>query len=165
MKRLDVTGERYGKLIAVSRIDGCTISRWNFICDCGKETSALLSNVRGGQIKSCGCAGSRTTIGQRTTKHGHSVGYQKSRTVAAWRNAKTRCFNKNNAKYPAYGGRGITMFQEWVDDFRAFLRDVGECPGNLTLERIDVNGNYEPGNCTWIPREMQAKNRRNTIRK
>jgi hypothetical protein len=97
-------------------------------------------------------------------KHGHGIGFRKSRTASAWRNAKTRCFNKENENWGNYGGRGITMCPEWANDFRAFLRDMGECPGNLTLERIDVNGNYEPGNCKWIPRVKQAKNRRTNYR-
>lgn len=166
MKQLNITGERYGKLVAIKRLPECgTRSRWKLLCDCGKETTALLGNLRKGDIKSCGCAGSRKTIGERSIKHGHGIGYRKSRTAAAWRNAKTRCFNKRCAKFPAYGGRGITMCQEWASDFRAFLRDMGECPDDLTLERINVNGNYEPGNCEWIPHAMQAKNRRNTIRR
>jgi len=160
MKRLDITGERYGKLVAVRRLPNPIASRWVFICDCGNKTAALLSNVRGGQIQSCGCAGSRATIGARSLKHGHSIGFKKSRTAAAWRNAKTRCFNKRNAKYPAYGGRGITMCLEWANDFSAFLRDMGECPEGLTIERIDVNGNYEPSNCCWATWETQQKNKR-----
>jgi hypothetical protein len=164
MRRLDITGERYGRLVATERIDGLTCSRWKFKCDCGNQTTALLSNIRTGQIKSCGCAGSRTTIGLRSTKHGHSFGYRKSRTAASWRNAKTRCFNQANHNYPLYGGRGITMCQEWVEDFRAFLRDMGPCPRGHTLDRIDVNGNYEPGNCRWATPTVQANNKRDTIR-
>lgn len=164
MKRLDITGERYGKLIAVRRIPKHTQSRWIFRCDCGRETEALLSNVRAGQIKSCGCSGSRTTIGARSLKHGHSIGFKKSRTAAAWRNAKTRCFNKGHAKYPAYGGRGITMCPEWANDFTAFLRDMGECPDGLTLDRINVDGNYEPGNCRWADQIMQDNNKRASIK-
>lgn len=163
MKRLDITGERYGKLVAVRRLPEHTISRWVFRCDCGNKTEALLSNIRSGQIQSCGCAGSQATIGARSLKHGHSVGFQKSKTAMAWRNAKTRCFNKKGRSYPHYGGRGIIMCDEWADDFRAFLRDMGECPDGLTLERIDVNGDYEPGNCCWATTAEQGVNRRNSI--
>lgn len=164
MKRLDITGERYGKLVAVRRLPEHALSRWVLRCDCGNKTEAYLSNVRSGQVQSCGCAGSQATIGARSLKHGHSVGFRKSRTAAAWRNAKTRCFNKKNAKYPAYGGRGITMNPEWANDFSAFLRDMGECPDGLTLERIDVNGNYEPGNCRWATKQEQHTNKRDSIR-
>lgn len=164
MRRLDITGERYGLLVAIERLEGVANSRWRFRCDCGNETTAILTNVRSGQIKSCGCAGSRTTIGARSLKHGHSVGFHKSRTAAAWRNAKTRCFNTSHEKYPAYGGRGVTMCPEWTNDFSAFLRDMGECPDGLTLERKDVNGNYEPDNCLWATRTVQDNNKRDTIR-
>lgn len=163
MQRLDITGERYGRLIAVSRIPGTAPSRWRFKCDCGGKTTALLSNIRTGQIISCGCAGSRQTIGRRSLKHGHSVGFQKSRTAAAWHNAKTRCFYEKGEGYANYGGRGITMCEEWADDFGAFLRDMGECPDGLTLERDDVNGNYEPGNCRWATMQDQQNNRRDSI--
>lgn len=163
MKRLDITGERYGKLVAVRRLPKHTLSRWVLRCDCGKKTEAYLSNVRSGQVQSCGCAGSQATIGTRSLKHGHSVGFKKSKTAAAWRNAKTRCFNKKGRNYPQYGGRGIIMCDEWANDFRAFLRDMGECPEGLTLERVYVNGNYEPGNCCWATTAEQGVNRRNSI--
>lgn len=164
MRQLDITGERYGLLIAIERMKDTANSRWRFQCDCGNETTAILTNVRQGQIKSCGCAGSRTTIGVRSLKHGHSVGHRKSRTAASWRNAKARCFNKNLPHWPDYGGRGITMSREWIDDFSAFLRDMGECPEGHSLDRVDVNGNYEAGNCRWATRDVQANNKRDTIR-
>ena len=164
MRRLDVTGERYHSLIAIKRIPSKYGTRWSFACDCGGMTDAFLSNVRTGKIRSCGCLSSRNTMGQRSTKHGHSVGFKKSKTRMAYGNAKNRCFNPNSEKFLQYGGRGITMCDEWVSDFRAFLRDMGECPVGLTLDRINVNGNYEPGNCRWATPTVQANNKQNSIR-
>jgi hypothetical protein len=158
----DLTGCRFGLLSVIAPAPMPNRVRWICRCDCGTEKIVSGSNIRR-QI-SCGCAGSRTTIGDRAKKHGHSIGHKKSRTATAWRNAKTRCFNTKNAKYPSYGGRGITMCEEWARDFRAFLRDMGECPDDLTLERIDVNGNYEPRNCVWISKPLQAKNRRSNVK-
>lgn len=106
---------------------------------------------------------SRETIGPRSLKHGHIINRTKSPTYASWRNAKTRCFNKTHAKFRLYGARGIVMCPEWASDFRVFLRDMGECPDGLTLERIDVNKGYEPGNCRWATKEDQAKNKTNSL--
>lgn len=106
---------------------------------------------------------SRETIGERSLKHGHIVDRRKSSTYASWRNAKTRCFNKFHEKFKQYGARGITMCPEWAADFRVFLRDMGECPAGLTLERMDVNKGYEPGNCRWATKRDQTKNKTNSI--
>lgn len=106
---------------------------------------------------------SRETIGERSLKHGHIIGRKKSPTYASWRNAKTRCFNPNCKKFPVYGGRGISMCGEWVANFSAFLRDMGECPPNQTLERDDVDGDYQRDNCRWLPKSKQALNKQSTV--
>lgn len=86
------------------------------------------------------------------------------RTYETWRAMRRRCLNPNHAKYPIYGGRGITICERWLS-FGNFLKDMGYRPEGLTIERVDVNGNYDPFNCIWIPLSDQAKNTRKAIAK
>jgi hypothetical protein len=92
-------------------------------------------------------------------EHGHSK--PPSRTYKSWCSAKARCFNRNNPNYARYGGRGITMCDRWRASFSAFLADMGECPPGLTLERLDNEGPYKPGNCAWRGWKAQQRNRGN----
>lgn len=99
-----------------------------------------------------------------TAIHGHSRPGKRSRTYVCWRNMKERCLNPKNDSFCDYGGRGITICQTWKLSFIQFLLDMGECPEDMTIERIDVNGNYEKGNCCWIDRAAQARNKRDNRR-
>jgi hypothetical protein len=82
------------------------------------------------------------------------------RTRSTWTAMKQRCLNKNNPSFADYGGRGITVCQRWLDSFQNFLADMGERPAGMSIDRIDVNGNYEPGNCKWSTPKEQVANRR-----
>lgn len=160
---LDIAGERYGRLVAVRRVQNRgrrTI--WLFECDCGNTKQIPLEAVRGGLTQSCGCIRTEFLV-RRSLKHGHSIGYRRSRTLQAWQHAKGRCFNPNNPKFPIYGGRGITMCEQWRNDFKAFLADMGECPPDRTLDRIDPHGHYEPGNCRWATSHEQARTRTDNV--
>lgn len=97
-------------------------------------------------------------------KHGHSQGGATSREYNSWTEMKGRCHNPRNRKFKNYGARGIVVCERWRSDFTAFLMDMGRCPDGLQLDRINNDGNYEPGNCRWATREQQARNKRLTIR-
>jgi hypothetical protein len=159
---LGITGERYGRLIAVRRVQNRgRRTVWLFECDCGNSKEISLEAVRRGLTQSCGCIRKEENT-RRSTKHGHSIG-QRSRTWRAWQHAKGRCLNPHDPKFPIYGGRGITMCERWRNDFRAFLADMGECPPGKTLDRINPHGNYEPANCRWATSHEQARTRTDNV--
>jgi hypothetical protein len=148
-------GTRWANLTVIERgPNGGRMPRVYCLCDCGTKTLVYVCSLRTGNTKSCGCL--------RGESHGLSGRRLKGeiREYRIWCHAKGRCQNPKDPKYPAYGGRGIRMCDAWENSFTAFLADMGRSPPGLTLDRIDVNGNYEPGNCRWATWEVQRKNRR-----
>lgn len=160
---LDITGQRYGRLIAIQRVPNHgRRTAWLFQCDCGARVELQLENVRAGITSSCGCLRIDVTRARSLT-HGHHIGRRESRTLKSYTHAKARCFNVNDPKYPQYGGRGITMCPEWAQNFETFLRDMGECPPGRTLDRVNVHGHYEPRNCRWATPAQQARTRTDNV--
>ena len=162
-KPVDMLNKVFGRLTVTRRSPKNTFGHkfWYCECECGNSIEVDGGHLRSGNTQSCGCLRSDTTT-QRSTVHGHSKREQKSDEYICWRNIKQRCFSPSNKEYHNYGGRGITMCDDWLD-FNVFIKDMGKKPTSKhTIERINVNGNYTKDNCCWATTKQQAKNRRNT---
>ena len=159
---LDLTGHTYGRLLVLSRHPERTKAgkiQWICRCACGTVTVVRRNNLRSGNTASCGCLFRGATAGRAT--HGHRVAGKSTPEYRAWRSMKTRCLVPTSRSYPGYGGRGIKVCQRWVESFDAFLADVGSRPSaDLSLDRIDNDGDYEPGNVRWATRSQQQRNKR-----
>jgi hypothetical protein len=158
----DISNKRFGKLIAIKRINikdskGYNRAYWVCQCDCGNIKNIDLSSLKKEKVKSCGCYNKQIHF-----KHGHTVGGIISKEFESWRAAIDRCNRINNASYSNYGGRGIKVCDRWINSFSNFFEDMGKCPDDCTLDRIDTNGNYEPSNCRWSTPEIQNNNKRNS---
>lgn len=167
--RLELTGQKFGRL-TVEKFDCSKNSRtyWLCICECGNLKSVQGKKLKSGHTRSCGCLVTESAIRNlsNVSKNGREThGKRHTRLYGIWTDMKKRCNNSNHTSYMNYGGRGISVCDEWQKDFQSFYEWAVKNGYNdeLSIERIDVNGNYEPVNCKWITLKEQSYNKRNNI--
>lgn len=158
-KAEDLSGIRFGRLTVVSKSENIgNAVAWNCVCDCGNTVVVRAYSLKNGDTKSCGCL-HKEVISEKLKIHG------RDRLYRIWKNMINRCSYEKYHEYHLYGGRGISVCKEWTEShisFRNWAMANGYRDG-LTLDRIDVNGNYEPSNCRWVTMKVQSNNRRNNV--
>lgn len=160
---IDLTGKKYGRLTVLNREPNkkTHTDMWKCQCDCGNFIITRASSLKRGTTQSCGCL-QKEVLSKMSSKHNMTH----TRLYSIWRGMKARCYSKNMKEFEIYGGRGIKVCNEWLDKENGFMNfytwaTANGYKDNLTLDRINNDGNYEPNNCRWLTMKEQAYNRRN----
>lgn len=158
----DITGQRFHRLLVIEPLRRISPPAdhafWRCVCDCGKEVIAAASDLlKDGGTKSCGCFAA-----ERSSRDKRTHGMTHTKTYKAWRSMRGRCTNPRLENYKDYGARGISVCERW-STFEAFFADMGTAPPGSQLDRVDVNGNYEPSNCRWTTPKVNNNNKPSNV--
>ena len=163
MRKEDLKGRKFGRLTVVRQASNYVYSsgrqqiRWECVCECGNIAIVLASNLKSGDSKSCGCLSKEVAVTHNTTH-----GYRKHPLYAVWASMKLRCLNKKNTCYKYYGGKGVSICEEWVNSAETFINWAlkNGWKKGLQIDRIDNDGNYTPVNCRFVSARQNCLNRR-----